>query len=113
AYPIADALSRLACRALLVWGGNDTVTPAAPWKRMARVMGGCTFRSVQRCGHSPMIERPRQFNRILVEFLAREETWPQAASDKPQAVSGCQMIVARFAFLRAEDCGPLAACGLR
>ncbi len=73
-YPIADALSRLACRALLVWGGNDTVTPAGPWKRMARVVGGCTFRSVQRCGHWPMIERPRQFNRILVEFLAREET---------------------------------------
>ncbi|HEV8303483.1 MAG TPA: alpha/beta hydrolase [Gemmatimonadales bacterium] len=69
-YPIADALSRLSCRTLLVWGANDAITPAAPWKRAARTMRRCTFRLVPRCGHSPMIERPHEFNRILLEFLS-------------------------------------------
>ncbi len=70
-YRIADALSRLACRSLLVWGANDAITPAAPWERAAHAVDRCTFRTVPRCGHSPMIERPHKFNRILLEFLTQ------------------------------------------
>jgi 2-hydroxy-6-oxonona-2,4-dienedioate hydrolase len=69
-YPVADALSRLSCRTLLAWGANDAITPAAPWRRAARTVHRCTFRLVPRCGHSPMIERPREFSRILLEFLS-------------------------------------------
>jgi pimeloyl-ACP methyl ester carboxylesterase len=72
-YPTADALSRLTCRTLLVWGANDGVTPAAPWKRIARTVPRCTFRTVPRCGHSPMVERPDEFNRLLLRFLAGAE----------------------------------------
>jgi 2-hydroxy-6-oxonona-2,4-dienedioate hydrolase len=72
-YPIADALSRLVCRTLFVWGADDAVTPAAPWEQAVRAVDRGTFRLVPRCGHSPMIERPHEFNRILLEFLTHGE----------------------------------------
>ena len=72
-YPIAEALSRLACRVLLLWGEQDRVTPGEPWERVARANARVRFRVVPACGHSPMVERPREFNRILFEFLAPGE----------------------------------------
>ena len=69
-YPIAEALSRVACPTLLVWGEHDRVTPGEPWKQVARTTARAAFHAVPACGHSPMIERPREFNRILLEFLA-------------------------------------------
>lgn len=58
---------------LLVWGANDAITPAAAWQQAARAVTGCAFRIVPRCGHSPMVEQPHEFNRILLEFLAEGE----------------------------------------
>jgi pimeloyl-ACP methyl ester carboxylesterase len=65
-YPVSTALSRLACCTLLVWGAHDQITPAAPWNR---AVDQCAFRIVPGCGHSPMLERPHAFNRLLLEFL--------------------------------------------
>lgn len=69
AYDVRGALERVRCPALFVWGEHDRVTPPDAWRAAAAHMSRCEFRTVPDTGHSPMIERPEEFNRILLPFL--------------------------------------------
>jgi 2-hydroxy-6-oxonona-2,4-dienedioate hydrolase len=68
-YPLTETLQCLTCRTLFVWGEHDSVTPVGQWRQIASQGQRSTFRTVPRCGHSPMVEQPHEFNRILLEFL--------------------------------------------
>jgi 2-hydroxy-6-oxonona-2,4-dienedioate hydrolase len=78
----AEALLRAAaCPILMIWGADDGVTPAEEWKRRAAALGRGEFHAIPRCGHSPMLERPEEFDGILVDFLRRARA--RAASGPP------------------------------
>jgi len=70
-YPIQDALAEIQCPVLLAWGENDRVTPVEYWKLWARSLDTLHLQTIPQCGHSPMIERPRVFNELLLGFLRR------------------------------------------
>lgn len=70
-YNVEAALRDVSCPALFVWGANDRVTPPGPWPEAARTMRGGEFHAIPECGHSPMVERPQEFNRLLLDFLRR------------------------------------------
>jgi 2-hydroxy-6-oxonona-2,4-dienedioate hydrolase len=74
AYDARKALAQIACRALLVWGEHDRVTPPTAWATTTQGMPHCTFHAIPACGHSPMLERPDEFNRILLTFLRDESS---------------------------------------
>ncbi|RYU83738.1 alpha/beta fold hydrolase [Hymenobacter persicinus] len=62
---------------LLVWGLNDTITPPPVAHEFNRLIAGSELRFLDHCGHAPMMERPREFNAYLRQFLHR--TAPQPA----------------------------------
>ena len=74
-YPLEDILPEIRCPVLLAWGENDRVTPVEYWKLWARALDTLHLQTIPQCGHSPMLERPRVFNELLLGFLRRRREY--------------------------------------
>ena len=70
-HNLAKELSNIQVPTLLVWGLNDTITPPLVAHEFNRLIRGSELRFLDHCGHAPMMERPREFNRLLHRFLQR------------------------------------------
>jgi pimeloyl-ACP methyl ester carboxylesterase len=53
----------------LIWGADDSVVGRSSAERAARAILGCKLVILEGVGHSPNVERPDQFARLLVEFF--------------------------------------------
>src|SRR4051794_23816848 len=69
-YDIIDRLEDVDDPALVVWGRNDLVVPAADALAFHEALPNSELVIFDRCGHLPMAERPVRFNRLLERFLA-------------------------------------------
>ena len=56
---------------LLIWGKDDTITPAFVGEEFHRLIEGSELHFINQCGHAPMMERPIEFNNLLDDFLKR------------------------------------------
>jgi pimeloyl-ACP methyl ester carboxylesterase len=71
-YDIRDRLEEIEVPTLIVWGRNDRVVPVpAAFSYQKRIGDNAELVIFDRCGHTPQIERPVRFNRVLEEFLKR------------------------------------------
>lgn len=77
---VDDRLERIAAPTLVVWGGADPLTPLALGERIAASVGGARLEVFADCAHSPNVEQPERFNRMLLEFMRRASD-PVVASD--------------------------------
>ena len=58
---------------LLVWGLNDTITPPHVGYEFNRLIKNSELHFIDKCCHAPMMERPKQFNTILEEFIEKHK----------------------------------------
>lgn len=70
---LASDLNRINVPTLLVWGLNDTITPAMVAHEFNRLITNSQLRFIDNCCHAPMMEHPEQFNAIVEEFLNHQE----------------------------------------
>jgi 2-hydroxy-6-oxonona-2,4-dienedioate hydrolase len=68
-YDYAAALKRINAFVLMIWGADDRISPSELWERLAAETPHGAFFAIDRCGHTPMIERPEEFNAILLDYL--------------------------------------------
>jgi len=66
---LADQLHEITVPAMLIWGKNDTITPPDVAKEFNERLGNAQLQFIDKCGHAPMMERPKEFNNILEKFL--------------------------------------------
>lgn len=66
-------LPKIAAPTLLIWGRNDIVTPPEVAVQFEHLMPHSELAWIDKCGHAPMMEHPIIFNRILMEWLGRQE----------------------------------------
>ncbi|MEU3824080.1 alpha/beta fold hydrolase [Streptomyces sp. NPDC029080] len=69
-------LAGLPVPALVVVGADDTYTPVADAEAMHAILPDATLHVVEGAAHLPNLERPREFNRVLGDFLARLDGRP-------------------------------------
>ena len=67
---LADKIHNIKAMTLLVWGRNDTITPAFVGQKFKDLIPSSRLEYIENCGHAPMMERPQLFNNILHEFLS-------------------------------------------
>lgn len=67
--PVRKALSDVKVPTLIVWGKQDKIIPVKHAKIAARIPGS-KVHIFDKCGHIPMFERPEEFNKIALDFLA-------------------------------------------
>jgi 3-oxoadipate enol-lactonase len=70
ANPIGPRLAEVRAPTLVVTGEYDPLVPPALSRRVAEAIPGAQFAVVRGAAHTPMDERPREFARILLDFLA-------------------------------------------
>jgi pimeloyl-ACP methyl ester carboxylesterase len=54
------------------WGKPDAVIPANCGEIYQHALANATLQVIDRCGHSPALEKPQEFLQAVREFLAKE-----------------------------------------
>lgn len=68
---VAKDLYQIQVPTLLVWGLNDTITPAEVGHEFNRLIENSELHFIDKCCHAPMMERPDRFNQLLENWLVR------------------------------------------
>ncbi len=65
---------------LIVWGANDRVAPVCHAQAAAAALPNARVHVIPECGHWPQMEKPEEFNRVVMEFLSA----PSEAGREPR-----------------------------
>jgi len=69
-YDKVAALSAIRVPTLLIYGGDDRLTPPKIGQEMASKIPGAKMVIIQNAGHLPNIEKPDEFSAVVLDFLA-------------------------------------------
>ena len=84
---IDDRLDAITIPTLIVWGGDDRLIPVEDGRDYAAKIKGAKLEIIPDCGHGPAIERPEDFLKIALPFLAERPDKP-SATPPAKAVDG-------------------------
>lgn len=65
-------LSAVRVPALFVWCRQDEITPLKWGEDYAAAVPGAELAVIDGCGHFPNLERPREFNQVVIDFLKKK-----------------------------------------
>ncbi|WP_330926683.1 alpha/beta hydrolase [Candidatus Sororendozoicomonas aggregata] len=68
-YNVRESLEKVKCPMQLIWGDHDVITPSRSWYDLASRYKNMTYSEVGYCGHSPMLEKPHEFYKLLSRYL--------------------------------------------
>ena len=66
---LGDELHAITAPTLLVWGKQDSITPPFVAEKFDELISDTRLYFIDKCGHAPMMEHPKDFNKILEDFL--------------------------------------------
>jgi len=72
-HNVGDKLHLIKAPTLLIWGLQDIVTPPFVGEKFRDMIENSELHMLDQCGHAPMMEKPKEFNAILDQFLDRVE----------------------------------------
>lgn len=68
---LRDKLPSIQQQTLLIWGNNDTITPAFVGDEFNELIPNSELHFIDKCGHAAMMEHPTLFNKIMQNFLEK------------------------------------------
>jgi pimeloyl-ACP methyl ester carboxylesterase len=68
-HNMATQIPNIKAPTLLVWGLNDTITPAIVAHEFNRLIPNSQLKFIDKCCHAPMMEHPEKFNELVEDFL--------------------------------------------
>ncbi len=69
-HNLEDKIKEIDVKTLLVWGREDTVTPAWVGEKFHELLPDSRLEIIEECGHAPMMEKEDEFNAILKDFIS-------------------------------------------
>ena len=72
-HNMSSDLPNIETPTLLIWGENDLVTPPAVAVEFNSLLPNSELIWIKKCGHAPMMEHPKEFNRILFNWLDKKK----------------------------------------
>ena len=73
-YLLEDKLASFQMPVDLIWGASDRLVPLDYAKKLQSQLPHCTLTVIERCGHAPQLERPRELTRVLLQILASDSS---------------------------------------
>ena len=70
-HNMSDELPNIKTPTLLIWGENDLVTPPEVANEFDSLLPNSKLIWIKKCGHAPMMEHPKKFNKILFNWLKK------------------------------------------
>ena len=71
---VTPLLPKIVCPTLVVWGALDPLVPLAHGERYAQALPNARLVVIADAAHNVMADRPAEFNRVLVDFIDRNDT---------------------------------------
>jgi pimeloyl-ACP methyl ester carboxylesterase len=68
---LANDLHKIKCPVCLIWGKEDKITPPFVAEEFHKLLVNSEVHFIEQCGHAPMMEKPREFNMLLQNFLTK------------------------------------------
>ncbi len=65
-----ESIGKLTVPTLIVWGEQDALIPLALGRQLQQLIPGARLEVIPECGHLPALEKPAEFTRCVVSFLA-------------------------------------------
>ncbi|MGB2398665.1 MAG: alpha/beta fold hydrolase, partial [Flavobacteriaceae bacterium] len=72
-HNMADDLPNMSTPTCLIWGKNDHVTPPEVAEEFNTLLPDVNLFWIDKCGHAPMMEHPKEFNQILHRWLTQKQ----------------------------------------
>ena len=72
-HDMSSDLPNIETPTLLIWGENDLVTPPEVAVEFNSLLPNSELIWIKKCGHAPMMEHPKEFNRILFNWLDKKK----------------------------------------
>lgn len=72
--PLRGRLSGVIAPTLIVWGDGDRMIPVQ-YAKDFREIPNSELVVIKECGHTPYVEKPMTFNRIVIKFLAGKDVF--------------------------------------
>jgi len=69
-YLLLDRLPQIHVPTLIVWGAEDRLLPVSHAHAAAARLPHSRLHVLPECGHCPQMEKPEEFNRLVLDFLA-------------------------------------------
>jgi pimeloyl-ACP methyl ester carboxylesterase len=66
---ISTMLELIHVPTLIVWGSLDPVIPVKYAEYFVKKIQDCRFYQIENCGHTPYVEDPKEFSKIVLDFL--------------------------------------------
>lgn len=70
-HHLGEELQNIKQPVCLIWGKNDTITPPMVAEEFKKLLPNSELHWIDKCGHAPMMEVPKEFNVIFSEFLSK------------------------------------------
>ncbi len=70
-HNLSDKLHEIKVPTLLIWGKQDTITPPFVGEEFHKLIPNSELILLDKCGHAPMMELPKQFNAAFEQFLSK------------------------------------------
>lgn len=67
--PLLRRVPEIEAPTLIIWGAQDPVIPVAHAHIAHRMIENSQLHIFDRCGHVPQIEKPEEFNQLVLDFL--------------------------------------------
>lgn len=77
---------RIKAQTLIVWGKEDPVAPLRTGKMLHHLIRDTALITLDNTGHNPMLEKPDEFNQLILDYLAADPG-VMAKFDKPDQSS--------------------------
>ena len=74
-HNMSSDLPNIKTPTLLIWGENDLVTPPEVAVEFNSLLPNSELIWIKKCGHAPMMEHPKEFNRILFNWLDKKKDY--------------------------------------
>lgn len=66
---IGKKLENISVPTLIIWGRHDSLIPIKYSKEFISSIKNCQFVIMEECGHTPYVEEPEKFSKIVLDFL--------------------------------------------
>jgi pimeloyl-ACP methyl ester carboxylesterase len=80
---LQQELPSVQAETLIIWGGQDTITPLRVGRVLARTLPRARLEVIENAAHTPMMETPETLRSLLEPFLERGLPAPALASAPP------------------------------
>jgi 4,5:9,10-diseco-3-hydroxy-5,9,17-trioxoandrosta-1(10),2-diene-4-oate hydrolase len=67
--PLLCRLPEIEAPTLIIWGAQDPIIPVAHAHIAHQMIRTSQLHIFDRCGHLPQIEKPEEFNQVVLNFL--------------------------------------------